>query len=236
VIVFVSFEPGCRGHYSARVLSSLPNIYWYSHPDNGINPWNVANYKLSNIRQRQNSKFHFDRLVPNGKLPPTHDYVADFFPNKEQYYTEVFWPHFNQLTQDIKQDIIYCTHSMPSELDPYFPKSKYINIRWDPDEAARRFLMVSAAFPGYIRAPEIVPADNEWLHQLATMKLIKPDFTQADVWCWKQHRCMFEEKYKKEYIDYIYNRNLQRYKMRHGQEFEVTASTKWSAIKNYLAS
>ena len=155
-LLFVSFEPGTRGHYIARVLSSLPYVYWYSHPDNGTHPWNVHSAVNSTIRQRHVSANHFDRIVPNGKLPPTWDYVEDFFPDKEKYYSEVFWPQFNKLVPTTDKYIIYCTHSMPNELTPYFPNSKIINIRWDPDEAARRFLMFSAMFPGYVRAPDIV--------------------------------------------------------------------------------
>ena len=233
-LLFVSFEPGTRGHYIARVLSSLPYVYWYSHPDNGTHPWNVHSAVNSTIRQRHVSANHFDRIVPNGKLPPTWDYVEDFFPDKEKYYSEVFWPQFNKLVPTTDKYIIYCTHSMPNELTPYFPNSKIINIRWDPDEAARRFLMFSAIFPGYVRAPDIVSENNEWLHQLTTMRLIKPDFTQADVWCWKKYKTMFEDKYKKEYIDWVYNKNLQRYKLRHGQDFEVHFNTRWSVIKDYL--
>lgn len=76
--VFVSFEPGSRGHNIGRVLCSLPEVYWYSSLDNGINPWNISQ-KSDWLIQRQVAPKHFDRTMPNGEaLPPAWDYVKDF--------------------------------------------------------------------------------------------------------------------------------------------------------------
>ena len=54
-LLFISFEQGGGGHKIGRVLSCLPNVYWYSHKDNGINPWNV-HFIHTEIRQRHASK------------------------------------------------------------------------------------------------------------------------------------------------------------------------------------
>ena len=91
--IFVSFEPGHGGHKIGRVISCLPDIHWYSHRDNGINPCNVY-YKHTDIRQRHVSRYHYDRLVPKGSLPPLHDYVKDFIPDEEHYYNRFFYPRF----------------------------------------------------------------------------------------------------------------------------------------------
>ena len=46
-LIFVSFEKGCGGHSIARTLCSLPNVYWYSNKNNGIQPWNIASAKTN---------------------------------------------------------------------------------------------------------------------------------------------------------------------------------------------
>ena len=83
--IFISFEQGASGHKLARVLATMPCMYWYSCKENGINPWNVGVVD-EHIRQRKSSRFHFDRITPKGKLPPTHDYVEKYIPNEKQYY------------------------------------------------------------------------------------------------------------------------------------------------------
>ena len=75
--LFVSFEQGASGHKLARVLATMPCMYWYSSKENGINPWNVGIVD-DHIRQRKLSRFHFDRITPKGKLPPTHDYIEKY--------------------------------------------------------------------------------------------------------------------------------------------------------------
>ena len=125
-IIFVSFEQAGGGHRIARTLAAMPEHYWYSHPDNGIHPWNI-HFTHTSIRQRYAAKAHFDRIVPLGKLPPTWDYVSDFFPDPATYYG-LFYKKFLEVAPDTDKKFLYCTHSTPSELRKFFPKSKIINI------------------------------------------------------------------------------------------------------------
>ena len=74
--LFISFEQAARGHRLARALCALPELYWYSHTDNGIHPWNVVGE--TSIQQRWVSKFHYNRYTPDGHLPPPHDFVQDY--------------------------------------------------------------------------------------------------------------------------------------------------------------
>ena len=76
----------------------MPCMYWYSSKENGIHPWNVGIVD-KHIRQRKLSRFHFDRITPKGKLPPTHDYVEKYVPNEKQYY-KIFDELFTQAGGD----------------------------------------------------------------------------------------------------------------------------------------
>lgn len=237
-LLFVSFEPGTRGHYIARVLSSLPYVYWYSHPDNGIHPWNVHSAVDSAIRQRHVSANHFDRIVPNGKLPPTWDYVENFFPNSDSYYEKVFWPQFNKLAPNTDKYIIYCTHSMPDDLLTYFPDAKIINVTCDWQVAHNRYMNTTAEFPGYIRLADIVPQDNEWLHFLTNLKDQKKNFTVADIWAQQTYGTWFNSSMYPKYSEDVAERFVHASKLRtlsYKNTFNTTVSKfNWKAIKEFL--
>ena len=66
--IFISFEQGNGGHRIGRVVCCLPDVHWYSHRDNGT--IRNVHYKHTDIRQRHVSRYHYDRLVPKGSLPP----------------------------------------------------------------------------------------------------------------------------------------------------------------------
>ena len=80
--LFISFEQAARGHRLARCLAALPEVYWYSHEDNGISSHNIIS--PTNIQQRWVSKFHYNRYTPNGHLPPPHDFVKPYLPDAEE--------------------------------------------------------------------------------------------------------------------------------------------------------
>ena len=48
-MIIISGEKGCKVHHIARVICSLPNVYWYSNIDNGIHPWNISSAKSSKV-------------------------------------------------------------------------------------------------------------------------------------------------------------------------------------------
>ena len=83
--IFVSFEPGASGHRLARVIATMPCMHWYSCEENGINPWNVGKVHEYS-KQRQKSRYHFDRITTKGKRQTTHDYIEKKQHNEKQYY------------------------------------------------------------------------------------------------------------------------------------------------------
>ena len=195
--VFISFEQGASGHRLARVIASAKCVYWYSNPSNGINPWNVSS--TSTIRQRGVSKYHFDRLVPDGKLPPPWDYVKDYFTTYEEY-----WPIFKRVFVenggiDIidNYNLLYPTHSRPNFLRTHFPNCKIINVLHDVEKCTNRYMETTANFPGWVRHKDVVPEDNAYLQFLRSLKQQREDFLIKDVWA--------QNKYSTWYTDSMYN-------------------------------
>ena len=201
-IIFISFEQGCGGHKLGRVLSCLPDVYWYSHKDNGANPWNVY-FKNSDIRQRHISRYHFDRLVPNGSLPPIHDYVKDFIPDEEHYYTRFFYPRFEKMGGNMiikKNRIIICTHELPEKLLKRFPNAKVLNLIDDEYKTGERYLHTTAVFPGFLKMKWLDGENTEYGKKLRTIaKEIGPDFTIRDIWAWDKYKLKFNDKHHIEY-------------------------------------
>ena len=183
--IFVSFEPGSRGHNIGRVLCSLPEVYWYSNLDNGINPWNVS-HKSDWIIQRRIAPKHFDRTMPNGEvLPPVWDYVKDFV-DCDTYYRDLFPAQFEKAQghQYLNTHrLLYCTHSLPKEILTQFPNSRVINVVAEVDDIVNRYMRTTAHFPAYLKLEWMNGSETEYgkmLYQLS--KRWGLFFTVQDVW------------------------------------------------------
>lgn len=236
-IVFVSFENGGGGHRMARVIATLPQMYWYSCKENGIHPWNTY-FKETSIRQRYVTPAHFDRIVPNGKLPPTHDYVKDFFECKDTYY-KLFAKKFSQVAPDTDKKFVYCTHSLPNELMHYFPHSKVLNMyNVEVDKLVERYLKTTAIFPGYVRQKGLVEEDNNYLMYLEEMKSKYKGFTFRDLWAKEKFNTLYKESYQEEYkksLLKIFQNNISnRENCFYNNVLNVHSYVGWKDVKTFL--
>ena len=236
-IVFVSFEHGGGGHRMARVVATLPQMYWYSCKENGIHPWNTY-FKETSIRQRYVTPAHFDRIVPDGKLPPTHDYVKDFFECKDTYY-KLFAKKFSQVAPDTDKKFVYCTHSLPDELMHYFPNSKVLNMcNVEVDKLVERYLKTTALFPGYVRQKGLVEEDNNYLLYLEKMKSAKKDFTVQDLWAQQTYKTMYNDAYidtyKNTLVDMFKSNMSTRVNCFYNNVLNVHSYVNYKEIKSFL--
>ena len=241
--VFVSFEQGARGHKFARVLATMPCVYWYSCEENGINPWNVGNPN-SYSRQRGMSKYHFDRITPKGKLPPTFDYVKRYFKSEKDYYTNVFDPLFEQnggadiIAND--QRALYCTHSTPDRLLEYFPNSIIFNIIHNPVKNTERYMDIVKEFPGYVKHYGVVPSDNEYLRFLELLENKKQNghITLADIWAYENKKKFWDDKYtnqlKRKVSNHMQSTHLYRSMINDERVLNVFDHTGWDKIKDWM--
>ena len=197
--LFISFEQAARGHRLARVLAALPEVYWYSHPDNGIKSYQILG--PTNIQQRLISKYHYNRYTPSGNLPPPHDFVKAYLPDEQDYYENVFVPRFLEAQGDRLLDkylLPYCTHALPRDIYRYFPNAKIINIIHDVDTAVNRYKRVGLEFPGFVKHYGIVPEDNHHILYLDRLQQRKGDKLKVkDVWA--------DQKYGTEWNDSMFD-------------------------------
>jgi hypothetical protein len=196
--LFISFEQAAGGHRLARVLATLPEVYWYSHPDNGINPWNVYTPRTS-IQQRKISRFHYNRYLPDGRhLPPPHDFVQTYIPDANEYYTKIFEPKFKEEGgKELLDNYIlpYCTHALPRDIYRQFPNAKIINIVHDVDACIKRYMKVGLEFPGYVRHSTTVPKENERVQFLQKLYNQNKDLKVKDVWAYERFSTFWDKKY-----------------------------------------
>lgn len=180
--VFVSFEPGSRGHTLGRVLCALPDIHWYSTPDNGINPWNVSH---NSIRERHVARKHFNRVMPNGvMLPPTHDYISKWIPDAYEYYTEHFvYQYYRADALNYDKRLLFCSHGLPEDLLAVFPNSRIINVIADPTQTAERYMQTSAKFPGWLKHDWMNGTQTEYGRHLLHVSIdLGVNFTNQQLW------------------------------------------------------
>lgn len=237
--VFVSFDPGGRGHHIARVLACLPGIHWYSHPDNGVQPWNIHSAQYSTINRRQVAPRHFDRLIDGQQLPPTWDYAQGFFPDPDQYYADVFWPRLHAVAGDIQDRLLYCTHSLPKDLVRNFDHAWIINVTIPPEQIVQRYLETTAIFPGYLRFASLVDADNPYHRFLERLQSQRAGFTVRDVWA----KINYDEWYSDDMESVYRNQLLQQYTDHYKQRLQscertlhVSARPDWVEVKQFLGA
>ena len=239
-LIFVSFEPGCGGHSIARTICSLPNVYWYSHPDNGINPWNTSSAKTSNIWQRRVAPRHFDRLVNGVRIPPTWDYVKDYIPDCEWYLRAIFYPAIEKAQRQTSKMLVFPTHLTPFELRQYFGSSACLNVLYDPLKASKRHILTTSKFPAYVKFPDFVPKDNEYLKWMEAIHIRKPNFTTSDIWAFKKYDEPYNEskhfeEYENELLDYMNKQLAIRKQWTDKTVYNIEqGKINWKGVKDYI--
>jgi hypothetical protein len=236
-LIFVSFEQGTGGHGIARTLCSLPNVYWYSHPDNGINPWNIASAKTSNIRQRKVAPKHFDRWIKGFKIPPTPDYLKDYNIDTQGYLNDVFLKGVEKALRMTSKKLVFPTHLTPFELKGYFGTTIALNVLYDAKKTVKRHLYTTSKFPAYVKFADILPSDNDYLKWLESIHTIKPNFTMADVWAMKKHNELYnEEKHLQEYEGELYGYLTDKLAIRKQctDVYNIEGKINWKEVKDYI--
>ena len=247
-LIFVSFEQSTGGYGIARTICTLPDVYWYSHPDNGKHPWNVSldmdTFYDSDtyVKQRLVTPRHFDRWINGVKLPPTWDYVKDYFPDHEGYLRTIFFPAIEKAQRQTSKKLVFTTHLSTFQLRQYFGTSACLNVLYDPLKASKRYITTVSKFPAHVKFNGIVPKDNEYLKWLDSISTIKPKFTVADVWAMKNYNTLYDKKYEEEYYNEISTQMDDYLAIRKGAERDSTVCTihqdniDWKKVKTYLNS
>lgn len=238
-LIFVSFAPGAGGHKLARVLCTLPDVYWYSDEHNGKHPWNI-HFSDSAVYQRKVASSHFDRIVNGQKLPPTWDYVKDFWPDEDDYYTNVFYPAFKKTDalEVLKtKRLVYCTHELPDKLLQRFPRAKVINILYNK-KTPERYMRTTAVFPGYTKLYALNGHETEYGKYLQTVEQsLGLNFTVRDLWSFGKYQTGYSDAYEQEYKQYVTDLlngyNAQRNEFTHNNVLSIHKKD-YTIIKRFL--
>ena len=206
--IFISFEKGGGGHRLGRVLCTLPDVYWFSSKDNGIHPWNV-HFEQTNIGARHISRYHFDRTTPLGMFPPSHDYIAPFSPDAEEYYNTHYIQQFNKINASEilrTHKVVLCTHSLPDEIHARFPDAKVINIVTPTQATVDRYLKTTAIFPSYLKHHWLDGTNTEFGRKLKAISEIAGNgFTVRDVWAYDAYGEPYDQLMESEYNGEVYD-------------------------------
>lgn len=233
-LLFISFEPGGGGHKFARIIATLPEVYWYSNERNGRRPWNV--HSTNPFRQRKISKNHFDRIMPNGHmLPPTWDLLSEFIPDEDFYYNNIYEPQFKLAGgYDISQFIPICTHSLPSKIRKYFTNSKIINLIGDANVIARRNLKTTAFFPAYLKLDWITGRDTDYGKYLYEVsKELGENFTKQDLWLYEHKNLTYDDYVY--YINSVITNNMYLRTTENVRNTLTIANNHYKMVKTYLS-
>lgn len=205
--LFILANPGSGGHRLGRIISCINNVYWYSDPKNGINPWDVFHTDL--VAGKNISQYHYDRLVNNNTVPLLGERIEKWW-NKEDFdsfYNNV-WANEIVKFQNIleTQYIHWILHDLPQDLLDRFPNAKIISlIDTNINEVTTRYLRTTAKFPCYYHHDNLKPKYlNEHAKSATALRSIKPDATERDLWIFKNYSKI--KNYDSEYRQEAYNK------------------------------
>ena len=245
-LIFVSFEQGTGGYGISRTLCALPDVYWYSHPDNGKHPWNIHINKDTffdsdtYVKQRLVTPKHFDRWINGVKLPPTWDYVKDYYTDYEEYLRAIFFPAIEKAQRQTSKKLVFPTHLNVFELRQYFGTSACLNVLYDPLKASKRYINTTSKFRAYNVMPGLVSEDNDYIRFLNDIRILKKDFTIADVWAVKKYGELYDDKFYDDYWAEIWD--FMNTRLEHRKLLSKTACSihqdkvDWKKVKSYLNS
>jgi hypothetical protein len=206
-LLFICASAGNGGHRLGRIVSCAENVYWYSHANNGIHPWDAERNNI--IKGKDISQYHYDRLLPLGVVPLVGERVEKYWSEDDvDYYYSVVWP---KLMQSVNADQIlehhfltWVVHDAPKNIRSRFPNSKIINlIDDDVDSVALRYFQTTSLFPAKIENTDIKPSSylsnfSKLIKDVET-KNLKPSI--RDLWCFQKHNEFFYNPiYDQEYL------------------------------------
>jgi hypothetical protein len=245
--VFVSYDYGAGGHRLARKICCLPKMYWYSTKGNGKRPWNTNSYKQlpkdSFLRKlREIAPAHYSQMTPRGILPFDYSIGCEYIEDEDQYY-ELFEKRFvdsggHELLKTNR--VVYISHGQPKDTVVRFPNAKVISVVDDPKNIADRYMYTTALFPADISMafqwlPNLTKTSSYLLTEMLNEKY--GNITMRDLWSYKTHKTMWDEKYVDEYYNVVYNYMKdsieRRLSFKHDNVLTVK-KTETTKIKNFL--
>jgi len=179
-ILIINSIQGGGGHRLGRIFSCYENIYWYSHPNNGLTPWTFAtNGKL---KEAAFSKYHYDRILEDGtRIPLIGSRIEKYWGNDD------WLANWKQLMANIilpDKFITFVVHDSPTYLRRLFPRSVIVNLLSnDTDYATDRHMETSANFRiDYKFEGQIPKYKSKWVRTRDALLELNKDVTEKEAW------------------------------------------------------
>ncbi len=184
--LFILCNPGAGGHRLGRIISCIDNVYWYSNPKNGINPWNI--FFTDAVSGKNISPYHYDRLVGEDHVPLVGERIERWWSSNDldYFYKDVWAKEIEKFQPLLKtQYIHWVLHDSPADILSRFPNAKIIAlVDTDIDAVVDRYLETTAKFPCYYHHKNLKPNYlND--HAISVIDLVeKTDHTatEKDLW------------------------------------------------------
>lgn len=181
-LLIINSLSGGGGFRLGRILSCHEKVYWYSHPDNGSQPWTFATTDA--VKETAFSRYHYDRILPDGT------YLPLIGSRIEKYWDNEGWLenwHATMRGMDLPAGYLtYIVHDSPAYLRKRFPDSLIFNLIGDANLATKRHMMTSANFRiDYAMDGQLPTHKSEWVKDRDALLARNPTATVKDLWMYK---------------------------------------------------
>jgi len=188
-VLIINSLQGAGGHRLGRIFSCYESVYWYSHSDNGICPWEFRS--TSNLNLKEFSKYHYDRTLTNG------DQIPLIGSRIEKYWDNTDWiKNWNKLMNNLflpTKLLTFVVHDSPKYLREIFPKSIIVNHVCDPEYATKRHLETSANYKIKYTLKNQTPSyKSRWVNDRDKLLLVNLLSTEKDLWMFR-HNCSYSD-------------------------------------------
>lgn len=205
-ILIINATPGAGSHKLGRIISCFDNIYWYSHPWNGNQPWEVS--IVNEIKEIYFSKYHYDRVLPDDSvIPLIGSRIEKYWDNRGWFNN---WYKIMETLSLPDKYLVIVAHDSPQMLRDLFPTSLIVNLLEDPAISAKRHLALSMKYRIDYKLKNQIPTyKSKWVLLRDDLLKINPAATEKDLWMYTNNSN--ENEYKKtilEEIEHNYNINI----------------------------
>jgi len=217
-LLIINSLQGSGGHRLGRIFSCYEKVYWYSHPNNGTHPWTFA--ENSHIKEAGFSRFHYDRLLPDGSCIPLIGSRIRKYWDSEEWFNN--WKILVSNLLLTSQFYTIVVHDSPKYLRQMFKDSYIISLLSDPTESAKRHMSTSANFRIDFKMTNQRPKyESDWVKKANLLLASNPSATEKDLW---------EQYNSGNYYDYVLQKTKESNELNKTEALYSNATVSWDTI------
>lgn len=220
-LLIINSLQGAGGHRLGRILSCFEDVYWYSHPNNGLEPWSLA---LNNkIKESAISKYHYDRILSNGESIPLIGSRIEKYWDSPKWYDN--WLSIMNTLDLPDKFLTFVVHDSPKYLRSFFPEAFIVNLICDPDKSTDRHMNTSAKFRIDFKLKGQRPDyKSVWVKASEQLLSKNKNATEADLW---------EYMYKTDHYQGMKIKNREANKLNFKEKSYANITLDYESLKLY---